>query len=105
MPKRDVRQVRNMIDGITTTRARINAIDGRMNNMRLGVVYAGSGIRRNRSGQIMDWALIEVNSTRVLAANELPATIHGKFMQSSQMDRIGCLALAQRVYKIGRRSN
>jgi hypothetical protein len=105
MPRRDVRHVRNLMDEITTSRARINAIDWRMKNMRLGVVYAGSGIRRKCSGQIMDWALIEVNSARVPAANDLPAKIDGKLMQSSQMDQIGSLALAQKVYKVGRRSN
>jgi hypothetical protein len=93
------------MDEITTSRARINAIDWRMKNIRLGVVYAGSGIRRKCSGQIMDWALIKVDSARVPAANELPAKIDGKLMQSSQMNRIGSLALAQKVYKVGRRSN
>jgi hypothetical protein len=39
------------------------------------------------------------------ALHELPAMIDGKLMQSTQMDRIGSLALAQKVYKIGRRSN
>jgi hypothetical protein len=105
MPKRDVREVKNMIDLVTASQARINAIDQRMMNMRLGVVYAGSGIKRKRSGQILDWALIEVDNARVPAANELPDTINGKFIQSSQMGRIGSLALDQEVYKIGRRSN
>jgi hypothetical protein len=59
MSKRDVRFVRNLMDRITTSRARISAIDWRMKNTRLGVVYAGSGIRRQLSG---DWALIKVDS-------------------------------------------
>jgi hypothetical protein len=105
MPKIDVRYVRNMIDEIATSRAKINAIDWRMKNMRLGVVYAGSGIRRKCSGQIMDWALIKVDSARVPAVNELPTRIGGTIMQSRQLDRIGSLAPAQKVYKIGRRSN
>ena len=73
--------------------------------MRLGVVYAGSGIRRLPSQQIMDWALISVDNARVPARNELPINIDKIYMTHSQMNRIGSLALSQEVFKIGRRSN
>jgi hypothetical protein len=105
MPMRDVRHVENMISEVTISQARINAIDRRRNNMRLGVIYAGSGIRRSRSQHIMDWALIRVDSTRIPAANELPFKVKGTVMESSQMNQIGSLALGQEVFKIGRRSN
>jgi hypothetical protein len=105
MPWGDARRVRIMIGRVTTSRERINAIDGRRNNMRLGVVYAGSGIRRLRSQQIMDWALIRVDNARVPARNELPINIDKIYMTHSQMNRIGSLALSQEVFKIGRRSN
>ena len=54
---------------------------------------------------IVDWALIEVDHARVPAENELPDRIHDIQIQSFQMNRIGSLALHQRVFKIGRRSN
>ena len=104
MSKGSVRQARMLIDELTTFRARINAIDSRKNNMRLGVVYAGSGIRQKRSQQILDWALINVDNARVPAANDLPPKI-GEIFMSLQMNRIGSLALGQEVFKIGRRSN
>jgi hypothetical protein len=105
MSRGDVRLARHLMDELTASRARINAIDWRMKNMRLGVVYAGSGIRRERSGQIMDWALIKVDSARVPAANKLPLKMNGAIMLSWQIDCIGSPAPAQKVYKIGRRSN
>jgi hypothetical protein len=105
MPMGGVRHARMLIDELTTSRARINAIDSRRNNMRLGVVYAGSGIRQKRSRQILDWALINVDNARVPAANDLPTKIGEIFMESLQMNRIGSLALDQVVFKIGRRSN
>jgi hypothetical protein len=41
----------------------------------------------------------------VPAENEFPVTVRGVYIQSCQMDRIGSLALHQRVFKRGRRSN
>ena len=104
MPRGQARRVR-MIERVATSRERINAIDGRRNNMRLGVAYAGSGIRRLHSQQIVDWALISVDNARIPAGNELPIDIDDIYMTSSEMNRIGSLAPSQEVFKIGRRSN
>jgi hypothetical protein len=105
MPIGGVRHARILIDELTTSRARINAINSRKNNMRLGIVYAGSGIRQKRSQQILDWALINVDNARVPAVNGLPTKIGEILMKSLEMKRIGSLALDQEVFKIGRRSN
>jgi hypothetical protein len=104
MPMVGVRRAKMLIDELAISQARINAIDSRRNNMRLGVVYAGSGIRQRRSQQILDWALINVDDARVPAANDLPPKI-GEIFMPSQMTLIGSLALGQAVFKIGRRSN
>ena len=105
MGKRAVQLVARISGNLATDRQRIKAIDERRNKLRLGTVYAGSGIRRKSSQQIVDWALIEVDHARVPAENELPDRIRDIQIQSSQMKEIGSLALHQRVFKIGRRSN
>jgi hypothetical protein len=105
MPREEATRVRILLGHVTTSRERINAIDERRNNMKLGVVYAGSGIRRLRSQQITDWVLISVDNARVPERNELPIKIDNIYMHSSQMGRIGSLTLSQEVFKIGRRSN
>ena len=105
MGKRAVQMIARISGNLATDRQRIKAIDERRNKLGLGTVYAGSGIRRKSSQQIVDWALIEVDHARVPAENELPDRIRGIQIQSSQMNRIGSLALHQRVFKIGRRSN
>ena len=105
MGKKAVQMIARISGSLATHRQRIRAIDERRNKLGLGMVYAGSGIRRKSSQQIVDWALIEVDPARVPAENELPDSIHNIQIQSTQMNRIGSLALHERVFKIGRRSN
>jgi hypothetical protein len=61
MGKRAVQMIARISDNLAGGRQRIKAIDERRNKLRLGMVYAGSGIRRKSSQQIVDWALIEVD--------------------------------------------
>jgi hypothetical protein len=105
MPKTAVHLVRSVRERLVRYRERIDVIDARKNNLRLGPVFAGSGIRQTLSGQLMDWAIIAVDQRRIPARNDLPIQIYNIDLKSSDMGRMGSLALHKRVFKVGRSSN
>jgi hypothetical protein len=105
MPKTAVNLVRSVRERLLHYGEQINAIDARKNNLRLGRVFAGSGIRETLSGQLVDWAIIAVDHKRIPARNELPIKICNIDLQSPEMDQIGSLDLHKRVFKVGRSSN
>jgi hypothetical protein len=105
MPKAGVSLVRSVRERLQQYREQINAIDARKNNLRLGRVFAGSGIRQTPSRQLMDWAIIAVDHRRIPAKNQLPIKICGIDLLSPEMDQIGSPDLHKRVFKVGRRSD
>lgn len=105
MSKTAVNLVKSIREELLQYRENINAIDARKSNLRLGQVFAGSGIRQTPSRQLMDWAIIAVDHSRIPTKNDLPKEICGIRLLSSEMDQIGSLDLHKRVFKIGRSSN
>jgi hypothetical protein len=105
MPKTAVNLVRSVKEELLQYRDKINAIDARKNNLRLGRVFAGSGIRQTLSRQLMDWAIIAVDHRRIPASNELPIKICNIRLLSPEMDQMASLDSHKRVFKVGRSSN
>jgi hypothetical protein len=105
MAKAAVRLVKDVRERLIRYRERIAAIDARKNNLRLGQIFAGSGLRQTGSRQLMDWAIIEVDDTRIPAGNDLPTEICHMNIYSPQMNKIGSLGVHDKVFKTGRSSS
>jgi len=71
MPKTAVNLVKSVRERLLQYREQVNTIDARKNNLRLGRVFAGPGIRQTLSRQLVDWTIIAVYQRRIPARNEL----------------------------------